>query len=89
MLQPQEYTVSYRLSDGTRVERWYLHHLEGKLEEEMVLTPDHGWLHEPVTITEIACHPDDGLLGSARAELYEPPVHTDEAIPPSTPVESL
>lgn len=90
MLQPQEYTISYRLTDGTKVERGYHHHVEGQLEKDIVLTPDHGWLHEPVTIIQINCHPDEGLLGSAQAELYEPPPHDDDtAAPPSTPVESL
>jgi hypothetical protein len=89
MLEPQEYSISYRLADGTKVERWYHHHAEDALAEEVVLTPDHGWLHEPVTIVQINCHPDDGLPGSAAAELYEPPGHATEATPPSTPVESL
>lgn len=89
MLEPQEYTISYRLTDGTQVERYYLHHGDDPLAEDAVLTPDHGWLYDPVTITQIACHPDEGLPGSARAELYEPPPHEDEEAPPSTPVESL
>jgi hypothetical protein len=89
MLEPQEYTISYRMPDGTQVERTYQHHAEEPLEENAVLTPDNAWLYDPVRITDIASHPDEGLPGSARAELYEPPPHEDEEAPPSTPVESL
>jgi hypothetical protein len=88
MLEPQEYSISYRLADGTKVEQWYHHRAEHTLEEDAVLTPDQGWLHDPVTIVQINCHPDDGLPGNANAELYAPPPH-DEAAPPSTSVESL
>jgi hypothetical protein len=89
MLEPQEYAISYRTEDGSSVERFYQHHGETELEPNLVLTPDHGWLYDPITITEISSHPDEGAPGSARAELYQPPAHVETEEPPSTPVESL
>jgi hypothetical protein len=91
MLQPREYTISYRLEDGTRVERYYHHHVDAVFEEGLVLTLDYGWHDEAVTITQVDRHPDETDPGAAHAELYEAPPLGDEHTPPvqSTAVESL
>jgi hypothetical protein len=83
------YTVSYRLQDGKWVERSYHHHAKAIFEAGLVLTPDHGWLYEPITITKVDLHPDETRLGTAQAELYEPPPHRDDGTQRETAVESL
>jgi hypothetical protein len=89
LLEQHVYTVSYRLQDGKRVERSYHHHAKATFEEGLVLTPDHGWLYDPITITKVEMHPNDTRLGSAQAELYEPHADRDDGTQHGTAVESL
>ena len=71
--QPLQYEVHYSNRAGEPVYRVYNHTASWRLEKDTILTAEHGWDFEPVTITSVEREPHATAPGLVNARLLVSP----------------
>jgi hypothetical protein len=71
--EPLQYEVHYSNRAGEPVHRVYNHAASWRLEKDTILTAEHGWEFEPVTITGVEREPHATTPGLVNARLFVPP----------------
>jgi hypothetical protein len=71
--EPLRYEVHYSNRAGEPVSRTYDHTARWRLEKDTILTAEHGWEFEPVTITSVEREPHATAPGLVNARLFVPP----------------